>query len=195
MPSPKDGRASFRYHDTSLRCAAIKVLPGEYYVGREDTALTTVLGSCVSACLTDLAAGVGGMNHFMLPDGAGVDGASARYGVFAMEILVNELLSRGAKRERLKAKVVGGGNVLPGFVTDPIGTRNAEFVRRFLAEERIGIVAEDLLGAHARRLAYFPATGRTLVRTVGTPVDVLESEQAYRKRLSAQPIGGEMELF
>lgn len=191
----EEGRATFRYRDTELGREAIKVLPGEYHVGPEGTALTTVLGSCVSACISDPLAKLGGMNHFMLPDGGGVDGASARYGLYAMEMLVNELLRAGARRERLQAKVVGGGNVLPGFVTDPIGTRNATFVRKFLAEERIPIVGADLMGPHARRLAYFPGSGRTLVRTVGAPIDVVESEQAYRKRLAGAEIGGEMELF
>lgn len=192
----EESRATHAYRDPDLKVEAMKVLPGEYYVGGRDRVLTTVLGSCVSACIRDPALGIGGMNHFMLPAGDAEGGANARYGLYAMEILVNDLMRRGAKRERLEAKVFGGGNVMAKLTTDPVGARNVAFVRQFLAQEKINVVGEDLLGDNARKVAYFPATGRALVRTVGgTDAGVTAGEEAYRKRLVAAPIAGDIELF
>ena len=107
-----------RYHDKAFGCEAVKILPGEYFATDGDMALVTVLGSCVAACLRDPVAGVGGMNHFMLPrdDTSGALSRSARYGAYAMEVLINQLMRMGARRERLEAKVFGGGNVLADFV-------------------------------------------------------------------------------
>ena len=121
------------YYDRTFDRDAAKILPGEYYFTAKDMMIVTVLGSCVSACLRDRVSGVGGMNHFMLPDGGGdADSpisASMRYGTYAMEILINELLKAGARRENLEAKVFGGGNVLRGFVAINVGERNAEIGR------------------------------------------------------------------
>src|SRR5919107_5888469 len=104
------------YYDRTFDCDAAKILPGEYYYTCKDMLIVTVLGSCVAACIRDRVSGIGGMNHFMLPDGGDSDNplisASARYGTFAMEVLINELLKNGARRENLEAKVFGGGNVL-----------------------------------------------------------------------------------
>jgi chemotaxis protein CheD len=178
---------------------AIKVHPGEFYVTSQHIALVTILGSCVSACIRDPVAGIGGMNHFMLPEtgSIGPNGGSARYGSYAMELLVNELLKEGATRSRLEAKVFGGGNVLKSFSTNPIGTSNARFVREYLATEGIPIVAEDLLGDYARKLYFFPATGRVLVCKLGIGVAApdLDSERAYGQRLKVEPVQGDVELF
>jgi len=193
-----DGAANFHYFERQFELPAIKVLPGEYAVSTEENVLVTVLGSCVSACLRDPLAGVGGMNHFMLPDcDGGAASSSARYGSFAMELLVNELLKRGARRANIEAKVFGGGNVLRGFTSANVGQRNADFVRTYLAAERIAIVAEDLLDVCPRKVYYFPKTGRVLVRRLAsvTVADDLADETRYRSRLHTQPVSGAVELF
>ncbi len=187
-----------RYHDPVFHCEAAKVLPGEFLVSGEDLAMVTVLGSCVSACVRDRDRGVGGMNHFLLPEGGdGPASATARYGVNAMEIMLNELLKRGARRERLEAKVFGGGNVLPGFVTHPVGERNAAFVVEFLRTESIAVVGSDLLGPWPRKVYYFPRTGRAAVRKLkerGAAI-LASREREYREKVNHQPVGGELELF
>lgn len=182
--------ASRHYFDREFEISAVKLLPGEYYVTKVDMALTTVLGSCVSACIRDSAAGVGGMNHFMLPgdsDPASRDVADAmRYGAFAMEMLVNELLEAGARRERLEAKVFGGGAVLSNMTMLNIGDRNAEFVLRYLKTEQIKIAAQDLRGALPRRVNYFPVSGKVTVRLLRRQDDVLDvitEEQALARTL------------
>ena len=98
------------YYDRTFDCDAAKILPGEFYFTGKDMLIVTVLGSCVSACIRDRVSGVGGMNHFMLPDG-GADSenpvsASMRYGTYAMEVLINELLKAGAKRENMEVHSV-----------------------------------------------------------------------------------------
>ena len=151
---------------------------------RLPSVLVTVLGSCVAACIQDRTAGIGGMNHFMLPD----DGADAgqpasdsmRYGAYAMEVLINELIKAGGRRERFEAKVFGGGAVLAGMTTMNIGDRNSEFVRRYLALEKIRIVAEDLQGNHPRKVAFMPRTGQVMVKKLRLQQEagVAEREQA-----------------
>jgi len=122
------------YYDRTFERDAAKISPGEYYFTNKDMVIVTVLGSCVSACIRDTTTGIGGMNHFMLPDGAKSDrdnpvSESMRYGTYAMEVLINQLIRNGAKRENLEAKVFGGGNVLRSFTTNNVGDRNAEFVK------------------------------------------------------------------
>jgi len=133
------------------------------------------------------------MNHFMLPDG---EGTCARYGANAMELLINDLLKRGARRARLQAKAFGGGNVLRGFA-DPIGTRNARFVLDYLAAERIPLLAQDLGDIHPRKIAFFPQTGRALVRKLPATREreLADIERAYHERLSRAPASGSVELF
>ena len=194
MPAEGGG---LTYFDHQFGITALKILPGECKVTREKLMLVTVLGSCVAACIRDPLAGVGGMNHFMLPDSELTGVASARYGSYAMEILINELLKNGARRERMEAKVFGGGNVLRGFTVNQVGTRNAVFVRGYLANEGIPIAAEDLGDVHPRKIFYFPQDGRVMVKklnAVQSTVD-LSSERAYQQRLVAEQIGGEVELF
>jgi len=183
------------YYDATLQTRAIRLLPADYAVSDEPLAIVTLLGSCVAACLYDPLLRVGGMNHFMLPDGE-ADPGNARYGVHAMELLVNALLKRGARRTRLLAKVFGGGNVLRGF-QDPIGSRNARFVLDYLDAERIPVQASDLGDIHPRKVAFFVQTGRTLVRRLPATRDreLVDVERAYRERLSHGPRSGSVELF
>ena len=169
--------ATRHYFDREFDLAAVKLLPGEYYVTSEDMVLTTVLGSCVSACLRDSVSGVGGMNHFMLPDAADplvVDTAAAmRYGAHAMQVLLGEVVRAGACRERLEAKVFGGGAVLASMALLNIGERNADFVLRYLQAEHIRIAAQDLRGKLPRRINFFPQTGRVTVRKLQPQDDAL----------------------
>src|SRR5690606_31750155 len=184
------------YYDTALKTRAIRLLPADYVVTDEPVALVTLLGSCVAACLYDPLPGLGGMNHFMPPGGHGDDGKPARYGVNAMELLINGLLKRGANRRRLQAKVFGGGNVLSGIHSDPIGTRNASFVLDYLDAEKIPVLAQDLGDNQARKIGFFPRTGRTLVKRLpATRDDVVDVERALYGRLARAPVAGPVELF
>lgn len=192
--------AAQRYFDRRFGREVVKVQPGEYYVSADGAAISTVLGSCVSACIRDAGLALGGLNHFMLPgaerDG-GVSSAPARYGVFAMEVLLNHLFKLGARRERLEAKLFGGGRVVASITHSDVGARNVRFVRDYLAAEGIPVVAEDLQDACARKLVYFPDSGRAMVkRLVGTaPTGALLRERVYRHRLQATAVAGEIVLF
>ena len=189
------------YYDRTFDCDAAKILPGEYYYTGRNMLIVTVLGSCVSACIRDRITGMGGMNHFMLPDGGGDGGspvsASMRYGSFAMEILINDLLKAGARRENLEAKVFGGGAVLRGFTAMNVGERNAAFVTNFLKTERIPVLASDLNDVYPRKVYFFPKTGKVLVKKLmQTQNDTLaKRELDYAKRLKVEPVGGDIDLF
>jgi chemotaxis protein CheD len=186
------------YYDPVLQTEAIKLLPADYVVTDRPVALVTLLGSCVAACLYDPIAALGGMNHFMLPGNhRNGDDTSARYGMNAMELLINDLLKRGARRPRLMAKVFGGGNVLRGFYADPIGTRNARFVLEYLRAERIPVAAQDLGENQARKVCFFAQTGRALVKRLPSTRDegIVDTERAYYGRLSDAPVSGSVELF
>ncbi|HEX6833359.1 MAG TPA: chemoreceptor glutamine deamidase CheD [Rudaea sp.] len=189
--------APSRYHDARFDTDAVKLLPAGLFITREEVAIVTILGSCVSACLRDPVAGIGGMNHFMLPENRDGEGVSARYGSHAMELLINALLKAGARRDRLVAKVFGGGNVLKSFTANPVGTRNAEFVLQYLRVEKIPVRAQDLAGIHPRKIWFFPVTGRVVVQRLphGHDAEVAREEIAYRERISVAPRGGEVELF
>jgi chemotaxis protein CheD len=192
--SPLDAAhlASHRYFDREFGVAAVKLLPGEYFVTADDMVLTTVLGSCVSACIRDAVAGIGGMNHFMLPDEADPalrnEAASMRYGAYAMDVLLDQLLKAGAKRERLEAKVFGGGAVLANMTLLNIGERNADFVLRYLQVERVRIAGQDLRGKLPRRINFFPLTGRVAVRKLQQQdaLRVQRDEQELARAMSRQ---------
>jgi chemotaxis protein CheD len=190
--------------DVSLSHWCAKILPGEFYITRTDEAITTVLGSCISACIRDPMVGVGGMNHFMLPEdttqgkSTWLDedaGLATRYGSFAMESLVNGLLKLGARRERLEVKLFGGGHILN--VGIDVGERNIEFARRFLKTEGFTVVAEDVGLNVPRRVVYFPTSGKVRVkhlRTLDTR-EIAQREQQYLRKTVDKPATGEIELF
>jgi chemotaxis protein CheD len=144
----------------------IHVGQGEHHITSDpNVMLTTILGSCVAMCLRDPQAGVGGMNHFLLPEGSGAGtDAGRRYGAYAMELLINDVLKAGARRERLEAKLFGGGRMFDSL--RDVGMQNADFAERFLADEGIPIVGGSLRGNGGRRLHYWPTTGRALQRAV-----------------------------
>lgn len=189
------------YFDREHNSEAAKILPGEYFATGREMVLVTVLGSCVCACIRDKLSGIGGMNHFMLPD-SGQDqsnplGESARYGIYAMEILINQLLKMGAKRSNFEAKVFGGGSVLRGFTVANVGERNAEFVLQFLKTEKITIAAQDLLDIYPRKVYYFPSTGLVRVKKLKQVHNdtIINRETEYKKRLHYSKLEGDVELF
>lgn len=188
------------YYDRNFDIEAAKILPGEYYATARDMLLVTVLGSCVAACVRDPITGIGGMNHFMLPEGGDPHNplsASARYGGYAMEMLLNQLVKLGANRGRLEAKVFGGAAVLRGFTTVNVGESNSEFVIDYLRTERIRIVAQDLLGSYPRKVYYFPATGKVMVKKLKSVHNntIIQREREYDSRLKSEQIAGDVELF
>ncbi len=189
------------YFDKNFNHQAVKLLPGEYYVTDKDLLLVTVLGSCVAACIRDCYSGIGGMNHFMLPDGGGDASspmnASARYGTYAMEILINQLLKLGARRCNLEAKVFGGGNVLDGLTVANVGQRNANFVLKFLRTEKIRVNAQDLVDIYPRKVYFFPKTSKVMVKKLRSIHNntISQREKDYSMRLRKVETGGEVELF
>lgn len=190
--------AGNRYYDRKFDHEAVKVLPGEYFVTASNVLMVTVLGSCVSACIRDRDKGIGGMNHFMLADSdSSAVSSSARYGTYAMEILINHLLKLGARKSSLEAKVFGGGRVMATLTSSQVGDRNAKFVHEFLKTEGIGIVAEDLLDVYPRKVYFFPATGRVLVKKLVRMHNdtLIRREKEYAARLTEAPVSGEIELF
>jgi chemotaxis protein CheD len=187
------------YFDRHFGIEAAKILPGEFYVTSRDMMLVTVLGSCVSVCMRDRSNGIGGMNHFMLPEGDPNNplSSSARYGGYAMEVLINQLTKLGAVRSRLEAKAFGGGAVMRGFTLHPIGERNSTFVLDYLDREGIRLVAQDLRGIYPRKVYYFPATGRVLVKKLKKAHNdtILRREEDYDSRLKNSDLAGDVELF
>ena len=193
-----------RFWDPTCERWTAKVLPGEYYVTRSAEIVSTVLGSCISACIRDPSVGVGGMNHFLLPEDGGQTsgnrwldsehGLATRYGSYAMENLINSLLKLGASRARLEIKLFGAGRILAA-VTD-IGARNIDFVHDYLQTEGLRAVAEDLGGIYPRRVAYFPDTGKVRVRRLrplAAPT-IAAGERRYLSDIGASH-GGDVELF
>ncbi|MFK2872519.1 chemoreceptor glutamine deamidase CheD [Dyella lipolytica] len=192
-----------RFWDSTHACMTVKVLPGEFYVSAQEELVSTVLGSCVSACIRDSERRIGGMNHFMLPEPMGAErndwsaavGRAARYGSDAMEQLINAILKAGGRREALTVKIFGGGRVL-AQMTD-VGQRNIAFVKRYLETEKLPLLASDVGDIYPRQLQFFPASGRVRVRQLRTSRDneLAANERSYLKRLANDPIKGEVELF
>ncbi len=181
---------------------AARLLPGEYYVTPHDEGVYTTLGSCISACIRDRVSGIGGMNHFMLPASADPTdwkstslSASTRYGNFAMEHLINDILKNGGKRQNLEVKLFGGGRILANM-TD-VGMRNITFVRDYLATEGLKVVAEDVGDIYPRMVVYFPSTGKVRVKRLRSLHNnvIVQEEIRYISSIESKPVGGEVELF
>ena len=192
------GEATFFWYDPQFQCEAVKVLPGEYFVDSEEILIMTTLGSCIAACLWDSKARVGGLNHFMLPHGGGDGGDNGRYGTFAMEVLINEMMKRGASRATLEAKVFGGGQVIAGMGSLNVGERNTRFVLDYLKAERIPVLSQDVLDIYPRKVCYFPLTGKAMVKRLAPTraAELLAHERAAAK--TALPVvhsGGAVDLF
>lgn len=181
-----------------------KILPGEFYVTKNNELIATTLGSCVSACLWDAENKIGGMNHFMLPltnknaaevTWGNIASDATRYGNYAMEHLVNELLKNGAVRRNLRAKVFGGGKVLTQ-ATD-VGAKNADFVLLYLHQENIKLEAQDLGDVYPRKVLFNPCTGKAKMKRIQVVHNetILNRERDYRKSIDTAPIEGDIELF
>jgi len=186
-----------RYWDKSRGIYGAKILPGEFYVTMHDELISTVLGSCISACVRDKKLGLGGMNHFMLPASGGEElmGAANRYGNFAMENLINEILKNGGRRSNLEVKIFGGGKIL-ATMTD-IGLRNIQFAQEYVKTENLTVISEDVGDVFPRKVIYFPATGKALVKRLkslhnGT---VVSRERDYMSKLDTKPVESDIELF
>ena len=193
-----------RYWDTSNNIYAAKILPGEFYVSMNGELITTVLGSCVSACIRDTATGIGGMNHFMLPVNICHDGrtwkntpvnAHTRYGNIAMERLINVILASGGKRQNLEIKLFGGGNVLQ--IDTDIGSKNIDFVKHYLDTEGLTIAAGDVGGNKPRKIQYFPNTGRVRVKSLNSLHNdtLTKRESSYIDTINNTPVEGRIDLF
>jgi chemotaxis protein CheD len=177
----------------------IKIFAGDFYVSRRSgEMLSTILGSCISACIRDPQLRIGGMNHFLLPGDEHTivdEGAAARYGLFAMESLINGILKAGGDKTRLEVKIFGGGNVTNNSAR--IGSKNAAFVRKFLTDEGFRIAAQDVEGELPRRIHYFPDTGKVMMRKLRRADDlvVVEEEKAYQQKIAIKPTEGDVDLF
>lgn len=193
-----------RYRDPSTGAVIAKLLPGDFYVTREDEVLDTVLGSCVSACIRNPKTGIGGMNHFMLPHPRGEDagdswgavaGSATRYGSASMEQLINKILSAGGNRNDLEVKIFGGARVLA--VATDVGQHNVQFVRDFIKSEGLKIVSEDVGSTTPRHIQFFPINGRVRVKHLGGALTatVVSQEVSYSKTIDKQPVAGSIDLF
>lgn len=192
-----------RYWDEQHGMYAAKLLPGEYYVSCERETIVTVLGSCVSACVRDPIFGIGGMNHFMLPVSQGSSGswesagvsASTRFGNYAMEQLINDILKHGGQRKNLEVKVFGGGKIL-AQMTD-IGRKNIDFVEAYLHTEGLRPVARDLGDIYPRKVYYTPSSGKVFVKKLRALHinTIAERETEYLNQLKQKPVTGEVTLF
>lgn len=176
------------------------ILPGEFFVSSEATIVYTVLGSCVSACIRDPVAKVGGMNHFMLPapkEDKGLDswGESARYGSYAMEMLINEILKRGGHKSRIEVKIFGGARIYGGKID--VGAYNAAWVLDYLAREGLELVKADIGDVFPRKIYYFTESGRVLVKKIERVKNetIFERERQYQEMVVAKPVEGDVSLF
>jgi len=195
--SRSPGEASFFYADHHFHYDAVKVLPGEYFVSSDDLMVMTVLGSCIAACIWDSRVRAGGMNHFMLPEGDAAEGGG-RYGSYAMELLINHLLKFGARRESMQAKVFGGAQVMAGFTSMNVGERNTKFVLDYLALERIPVVSQDVLDIHPRKVCFFPASGKALVKRLAhahPETLAVEERKGNAATVVRSTSGGSVDLF
>jgi chemotaxis protein CheD len=195
-----------RYFDKTRQKNVAKILPGELYVTEQEENIATTLGSCVSACIWDSRNHIGGMNHFMLPitdkeinniswGNRNLPSDATRYGNYAMEHLINEILKHGGSRPFLQAKVFGGGRVL-NQMTD-VGKKNAAFVLEYLKTENIPLISQDLGDIYPRKVLFDPMTGKVLMKKLTTTHNetINRREQNYRSDLVKKPVEGDIELF
>lgn len=193
-----------RYWDKEYDVIAAKILPGEYYVTKENELITTVLGSCISACIRDKESGIGGMNHFMLPEtNAGklksgneaVIGNATRYGNYAMEHLINTIITNGGKRRNLEVKVFGGGKIVPTL--SDVGRKNIEFILEYIDAEGLSLLSQDLGDIYPRKVIYFPKTGKVKMKKIQDlhTDSIAVRETQYFNTIKNAPVEGEVELF
>ena len=193
-----------RYWDKTHNMFVARILPGDFYVTTNKELISTVLGSCVSACIRDRIFGIGGMNHFMLPLDQGASGSwsstgdadySTRFGNHAMEQLINEILKNGGNRLNLEVKIFGRGRVLAQR-TD-VGRKNIEFAHRYIEVEGLKLLSENVGDVHPRKVIYFPLTGKVKMKKLRSMHNntIVEREQNYMHTIEEKPEAGEIELF
>ncbi len=193
-----------RTWNQSYQTYSARILPGQYYVTKHHESIYTTLGSCIAACIRDQVLNIGGMNHFLLPASSEIKNndwkaantsAATRYGNYAMEHLINEILRNGGKRQNLEVKVFGGGSIM-AMSTD-VGQRNIIFVQDYLKTEGLTVTSEDLGNIYPRMVIYFPATGRVRVKRLRSLHNnmIADQESRYLGSIETQPVGGDVELF
>lgn len=203
MSRPLKGYADIkRYWDKLSNKLTAKILPGEVYVTKEDEVIVTVLGSCVSACIRDKVFGIGGMNHFMLPisnpeEEKNAYGLATRYGNYAMERLINDILKNGGMRKNLEVKIFGGGKVLSNMNLLDIGSRNISFVKEYIEVENLRLLAEDVGDVFPRKVYYHPLTGRVRMKKLRNMHNrtIIDREERYMKEIRKEPETSSVELF
>jgi chemotaxis protein CheD len=193
-----------RYWDQENQIIAAKLMPGDYYVTKQDEMITTVLGSCVAACIRDTVTGVGGMNHFMLPETSksrlndrdeAVVGNALRYGNYAMEHLINSILQNGGKRKNLEVKLFGGGKIIATL--GDVGARNIQFVLDYVDTEALNLVSQDLGDIYPRKVNFFPHSGRVRMKKIKDLHNqtIFLREKQYSSSIKDAPVEGSVELF
>ncbi len=193
-----------RYWDKEFDLVCAKILPGEYYVTTDNEGITTVLGSCISACIRDKETGVGGMNHFMLPEtnehklNAGLEsvvGNATRYGNYAMEHLINMILAHGGKRKNLEVKLFGGGKIIPTL--GDVGQKNINFSLEYIDTEALKLVSKDLGDIYPRKVIYFPKTGKVRMKKIKDLHNetIASREKQYRSSIKDIEVVSDVELF
>jgi chemotaxis protein CheD len=199
MVQPIPGGTLSHYYDSRLGREVFKIKPGEFFATTRRCVIATVLGSCVAACIRDPSRGYAGMNHFMLPDrGSEARGgeSSLRYGVFAMESLINEFVRHGSARRDLVAKVFGGAAVVDAIHAD-VGAQNAAFVTEYLAVEGITTSASDLGGGAPRKVLFHVENGLVQVKYLWRRSNhtIEQREREYLRSLATAPASPPVELF
>ena len=193
-----------RYWDQENQTVTAKLMPGDYYVTDQDEMITTVLGSCVAACIRDSVTGVGGMNHFMLPETSedrlsardeAVVGNALRYGNYAMEHLINSILRNGGKRKNLEVKLFGGGKIIATL--GDVGAKNIKFVLDYVDTEALTLVSQDLGDIYPRKVNFFPRTGRVRMKKIKDLHNqtIFLREKQYSSSIKDAPVEGSVELF
>jgi len=193
-----------RYWDQENDIVVASLLLGDCYVTCENEMITTLLGSCLSACIRDAETGVGGMNHFMLPRTEStklqrqtdlVISQALRYGNYAMEYLINTILSYGGKRKNLEVKLFGGGKIIASL--GDIGEKNIQFMLDYINTEALHLIAQDLGDIYPRKVNYYPLTGRARVKKIKNlqEAQIMAEETQYQKRINHEPVEGDIEFF
>lgn len=194
-----------RYWDKTHDSFAAKILPGEYYVTAEDEVIVTVLGSCVSACVRDKIFGIGGMNHFMLPASSsdmshhlqegGNSTEATRYGGYAMEMLINDILKHGGRRENLEIKIFGGGKIISNM--SDVGKRNVQFIEQYIKNESLPLISEDTGDVYPRKVVFHPLSGKVKMKRLQSLHNetLIQREVDYQQQIAEKPTTGEVELF
>jgi chemotaxis protein CheD len=194
------------YWDKSRGMVIAKILPGEFYMTKDNVAIATTLGSCISACIWDNRTHIGGMNHFMLPltdkeahevdwGQRGMASDATRYGNFAMEHLINMILKNGGRKANLRSKVFGGGKVLKQM--SDVGEKNINFVLNYLETEGIEVEGSDLGSFYPRKVLFEPCSGKAYIKTIDNLHNdtIVRRESDYRSRIGQEPVDGDVELF